>query len=169
LLRRFAPRNDIVIGIGNPDRGDDAVGRAVAKLLRPHVPVVEHDGEATSLLDLLREAERVWLVDAAQSGSPAGTIHRIDCAKGTPLPGNSPSSHGLGLAEAIGLARALETLPPHCIVYAIEAAGFTPAAPLSTSVARAAHEVAARILAELTPRRPSARRPRHPEPAPDRR
>jgi hydrogenase maturation protease len=167
LLR--CARNDTVIGIGNPDRGDDAVGRAVAELLRPHVPVVEHNGEATSLLELLRATERVWLVDAARSGSPAGTIHRIDCADNTPLPGRSLSSHGFGAAEAIGLARALGILPQHCIVYAIEAASFAAGAPLSPCVARAAHQVAARILAELTPRRPSVRRPRHPAPAPDRR
>jgi hydrogenase maturation protease len=170
LLRRFAPpRNDIVIGVGNPDRGDDGVGRAVAYLLKPYMQAIEHDGEATSLLDLLGAAERVWLVDAARSGAVPGTIHRIDCAIDIPQPGNSPSSHGLGIAEAIGLARALGELPPHCIVYAIEAASFAPGAPLSPRVARAAREVAARILVELTPRRPSVRRPRHPAPAPDRR
>ena len=44
----------LVVGIGNPDRGDDAVGRLVARALRGRVPadvrVVEQDGEATALL-----------------------------------------------------------------------------------------------------------------------
>ena len=65
------------------------------------------------------------------------------------VPRGSLSSHGFGVAEAIGLARALGTLPPRCIVYAIEAADFTPGAAPSAEVERAAHAVAALILAEL--------------------
>jgi hydrogenase maturation protease len=141
-------RMNLVIGLGNPDRGDDGVGRVVARLLRSHMPVIEHDGEATALVDTLRSIRSAWLIDAAQSDSPPGTIHRIDCTGDMLLPRTTVSSHGLSLAEAIGLARALGTMPPHCIVYAIEAASFTPGAPLSPSVESAAFEVANRILAE---------------------
>jgi hydrogenase maturation protease len=74
------------------------------------------------------------------------------------------------VAEAIGLARALGTLPPLCIVYAIEAAHFTTGAAPSSAVTQAAHGVAERILAELaTPPRPSSHHPPHPAPATDRR
>ena len=91
--------------------------------------IVERDGEATALLADLQAARRVWLIDAAQSGAPPGTIHRIDCAAtDAVVPRGSVSSHGFGVAEAIALARALGTLPPHCIVYAIEAAHFAPGA-----------------------------------------
>jgi hydrogenase maturation protease len=162
----------LVLGIGNPDRGDDAVGCVVVGMLRDrNVPAVEHSGEAMSLLAALEGADRAWLIDAAQSGVPPGTIHRIDC--GTPdafVPQGTTSSHGFGVAEAIGLARALGTLPPHCIVYAIEAADFTTGEAVSPAVAQAAQEVAALILAELaTPPPPSARRPPHPAPATGRR
>jgi hydrogenase maturation protease len=159
-----------VLGIGNCDRGDDAVGRIVARLLRKRVPatirIVEHDGEATAVLAELQALRRAWVVDAAQSGAPPGTIHRIDCSvTDAVVPSGSVSSHGFGVAEAIALARALGTLPPHCIVYAIEAAQFTPGAPPSPEVMRAAHEAAERILAELaTPPPPSAHRLPHPAP-----
>jgi len=139
---------NLVIGVGNPNRGDDGVGRAVARLLRPHMPVIEHDGEATALVDMLRSARRTWLIDAAQSDSPPGTIHRIDCTKDIPLLRSTVSSHGFGLAEAIGLARALGTMPPHCIIFAIEGTSFTPGTPMSPPVTGAAREVARRILAE---------------------
>ena len=47
----------VVLGIGNPDRGDDAAGRIVAQRLRGLLPVdieiIEHDGEGTSLLGQL--------------------------------------------------------------------------------------------------------------------
>jgi len=155
-----------VIGIGNPDRGDDGVGRHVARLLNG----TEHDGEATALLTALQGADRVWLIDAAQSGAPPGTVHRIDCATDTVATRAPASSHGFGVAEAIALARALDALPRCCILYAIEAADFTPGAALSPSVTRAAHEVAERIRAErATPPRRATRRPPHPAPATDRR
>jgi hydrogenase maturation protease len=163
-------RGTLVIGIGNPDRGDDAVGCVVAGMLRDcNVPAVQLSGEATALMAALESVDRVWLIDAAQSGEPCGTIHRIDCATTDVPPRGAVSSHGFGVAEAIGLARALGTLPPHCIVYAIEAADFTPGAPSSPEVTRAAQEVAERILAELaTPPRPSTHRQLRPAPAPDR-
>jgi hydrogenase maturation protease len=154
----------LVLGIGNPDRGDDAVGRLVARALRTRVPagvrIVEQDGEATALLAELRQAERVWLIDAASSGAPPGTIHRIDCSVAHPrLPSGPVSSHGFGLAEAIGLARTLGELPQRCIVYAVETADFTAGAALSSTVMDAVDEVAARILAELARERGNATPP----------
>jgi hydrogenase maturation protease len=152
----------LVLGIGNPDRGDDAVGRLVARSLKRLVPadvrVAERDGEAAALLAELESAQRAWLVDAARSGARPGTVHRIDCsAVDLALPPGTVSSHGFGVAEAIGLARALDVLPPHCIVYAIETTDFTPGATPSPAVTSAVDVVAARILMELaTPPPPSS-------------
>ena len=143
----------MVVGIGNPARGDDAIGRIVARRVRVRaaadVRVVEHDGEATSLLDTMRGAERVWLIDAACSGAPPGTIHRIDCADGLALPPGPVSSHGFGVAAAIELARALGTLPPQCVVYAIEGSYFAIGTTASPDVLHAAEAVAQHILTEI--------------------
>jgi hydrogenase maturation protease len=144
----------VVIGIGNLLRRDDAIGLATIGLMRARLPpgvrLVECDGEARSLLAEVQSAHRVWLIDAARSGAPPGTIHRIDCAASDAIvPRGDVSSHGFGVAEAIALARALGTLPPHCVVYAIEAADFTYGATPSPAVTKAAREVAERILAEL--------------------
>jgi hydrogenase maturation protease len=143
-----------VIGIGNPDRGDDAAGRRVAERLRRRLPeeieVVEHGGEATTLLARIEGMAAAILVDACISGAPAGTVRRFDLAK-TRLPraGLGMSSHGLGLAEAIELARMLGQLPPRCVVYTIEGECFVVGAPLSPSVSAAIVDVARRIGAEL--------------------
>jgi len=148
------PPRRLVIGVGNPDRGDDGVGRLVARLLRGRVPddvrVAEHGGDAAGLIDLLQDVDCVFLVDAALSGAAAGTIHRLDCAAGDTLPAAAgTSSHGLGVAEAIAIARALGSLPHACVVYAVEGACFAPGSELSQPVADAAAEVAGRIIAEL--------------------
>ncbi len=144
----------LVIGVGNPDRGDDGAGLLVARLVRdlrlPDVIVLEQDGDAASLLQAMRPDDAVWLVDAARSGAVSGAIHRLDCAAGeTPPAAASASSHGLGVAEAIALARALGSLPQRCVVYAIEGVAFTPGAPVSAPVQEAVLAVARRIAEEL--------------------
>jgi hydrogenase maturation protease len=143
-----------VLGIGNPDRGDDGAGRAVARALGVALPgaveVSEADGEATDILGRLEGASAAYLIDACASGAPAGTVHRFDVSR-TPLPQGAfgVSTHGFGLHEAIELARALGQLPPCCVVYAIEGTGFETGAPLSASAAAAVVEVTSRLLAEL--------------------
>jgi hydrogenase maturation protease len=145
----------IVIGIGNPGRGDDGAGHLVVKLLQGALPdgteLVEHDGEPASLLSKIDGISAAFLVDACASGAPEGTVHRFDVAA-APLPQGAfgLSTHGLGLAEAVELARALGQLPSQCIVYAIEGRSFEVGAPLSPRVAAAAADVAQRLRAEVT-------------------
>ena len=145
----------IVIGVGNLDRGDDGLGREVARLLRPMAPegleVAEHDGEPTALIARLDGAGAAYLIDACASGAPAGTIHRADVSA-APLPPSLSglSTHGLGLAEAIEIARALGQLPALCIVYAIEGESFSPGAPLSARVIAAASRLVRRLVPEIS-------------------
>ncbi len=143
-----------VIGIGNPDRGDDGAGRAAARRLRelaPDAEVLERNGEATALLAAMEGAARIFFIDACVSGAAAGTIRRFDLAE-APLPPLRPgvSSHGFGLAEALQLAAALGQMPARCVVYAIEGAQFEHGAPLSAPVMAAVEEAARRLCTELS-------------------
>jgi hydrogenase maturation protease len=147
-------RRTLVIGIGHPDRGDDAAGRMVATRLRDRAPegvrIVETDGEAGKLLDLFSEADDVIVVDAGLSGARPGTIHRLDAvAAPLPRPMFAMSSHAIGLVESIELARTLGSLPRRCVVYAIEAERFDLGAGLSPAVAAAVDAACARVLDEL--------------------
>ncbi|MEZ5786278.1 MAG: hydrogenase maturation protease [Xanthobacteraceae bacterium] len=144
----------LVIGIGNLDRGDDAVGLIVARHLARRCPagarIVEHGGESTSLLDCLGSADCAFVVDACMAGGPPGTISRFDVtAAELPAIALACSTHGMGLAHAIELARALGCLPRHCVVYAIEGQRYDIGAALSPEVAAAAQKVADRIGNEL--------------------
>jgi len=147
-------RRRLLIGVGNPDRGDDAAGRLVAQALAGELPggieVLQRSGEATELVSQLQGAQAVILVDASSSGVAAGTVQRFDANAG-PLPRElfAVSTHGVGVADAIELARVLEELPAVCIVYAIEAARFDAGEPLSVPVAAAVPEVAARVQREF--------------------
>jgi hydrogenase maturation protease len=143
-----------IIGIGNPDRGDDGIGRMVAERLRGQVgdsiDIAALDGEVTALLDCLERADAAYLIDAVSSGAAPGTVHRFDVSA-TPLPAASfaTSTHGLGLGEAIELARAMNCLPSPCVVYGIEATAFEGGCPLSPAVDAAGTRVKEQILAEL--------------------
>ena len=144
----------LVLGVGNPDRGDDGVGRLVARLLRGRVPmdvrVEEAAGDAAGVIEKLQGVDWAILVDAAVSGAPVGTVHRVDCIAGDALPSSGgTSSHGLGVAEAVALARALGCLPRWCVIYAVEGAYFRPGSDVSRQVADAAADVAARVAAEF--------------------
>ena len=151
----------LVLGIGNPERGDDAVGLAVARLLRRMLPeaveVAEHAGDAASLLARLDGVAAALLVDACAGGGPAGTVRRFDVAL-APLPHRAfgLSTHGFGLAEAVELARTLGRLPPRCIVYAIEGRSFALGEPLSPPVSQAVADVARRVAAEIAGDMPAA-------------
>jgi hydrogenase maturation protease len=141
----------LVIGIGNPDRGDDAAGRLAAARLKARAPsgarIVECDGEATKLLAQLAETDEAILIDAALSGAAPGTVHRFEAHQAAvTLPAKAGmSTHGFGLAEAIELARTLGQLPKRCVVFAIEARSLDHGAALSPEVEAAVDMVVGEV------------------------
>jgi hydrogenase maturation protease len=144
----------LVIGLGNQYRRDDAVGLVVARRLKEaapeHVGVLEESGEATALMESWKDADAVILIDALDSGARPGTLHRLD-AHTQPIPTSffHYSTHALGVAEAIELARALGGLPPRLIAYGVEGKTFEAGSGLSPEVEKAAQEVVERVLGDL--------------------
>ena len=143
-----------IIGIGHLDRGDDALGRVAAGRLKDSLPlgteVLETYGEAGKLLDLFQGAETVIVIDACVSGAKPGTVQRIDAGV-THMPRwlGSASSHAIGLAESVELARVLGQMPKRLIIYAVEGASFTLGAQLSGTVAAALESLPAAISQDL--------------------
>ena len=143
-----------VIGVGNPWRGDDAAGLEAARRLRELVPsdvsVRELEGEPVSLLDAWEGAAAALVVDAVLTGADPGTVHRIEALdEPLPEPQAGASTHALGLAEAIELARVLDRLPGRLVVYGIEAESFEAGERLTPAVASAVEAAAGAIAAEL--------------------
>ncbi|HET7567948.1 MAG TPA: hydrogenase maturation protease [Gaiellaceae bacterium] len=141
----------VVVGVGNELRGDDAVGLHVVRALGGlEATVVECEGEPIGLIDSWAGHERAILVDATESGAEPGTVRRVPADEG-PLPPElqRSSTHLLGVAEAVELARALGRLPAHTIVYGIEGGRFDTGAPLSPEVEEMVEVVAAAIRREV--------------------
>lgn len=143
-----------VIGVGNAERGDDGVGPAVIARLREgvaaRVSLFALAGETGELVDRLAGAQAVWIVDAAVSGAAPGTVYWLDVVDGRPVPRHAAAStHGLGVAEAVELARALGQLPAVCRLAVIEGACFAIGSGLSAPVAKAVEGVVERLRAEV--------------------
>jgi len=142
----------LVIGVGNELRGDDGAGIAVVRRLREggDVDVCELQGEPTGLLDLWHGRDAVVLVDTMRSGVPPAAIRRIDVGQ-TQLSSDvrgSTSTHAVGLADTLELARTIGRLPRQVVVYAIEGQRFETGGPMSDAVRSGIGELAARVLSE---------------------
>jgi hydrogenase maturation protease len=144
----------LFIGIGNPLRGDDAAGLLVAARLRelapPGLRVIELEGEPIDLIEAFDGADSVLVADAVSSDGEPGTVHRFD-AGAAPLPARlaGPSTHALGLLEAVELARALGRLPERLAVLGIEGARFEAGSRPLPEVQRAATALADEIAAGM--------------------
>jgi hydrogenase maturation protease len=127
-----------VIGVGNEWRHDDGAGLEVARRLGG----LRLWGEPIGLVDALDGEAEVAIVDAVSSGVPPGTLHVFE-ADARPLPVElfgSSSTHALGIADAIEIARSLGRLPARVRVYGIEGARFDYGRGLSPEVEAAVEE-----------------------------
>ncbi|MFD5449632.1 hydrogenase maturation protease [Streptomyces sp. NPDC003470] len=149
----------VVIGVGNEFRRDDGVGWAVVdRLAEPGpggppltgVQLAVSDGDPARLLGLWQGATLGIVVDAAHAhpGCP-GRVHRLEVTRGMPAATAAASSHGMGLGEAVELARALERLPERLVVYAVEGEDVSVGRGLSAPVRTAVAVVAERVRQEI--------------------
>ena len=148
----------LVVGLGHPDRGDDAVGgvvaREVARVAGHRVEVLEQE-DPTDLVLLWEGWERVVLVDGVASGGSVapGTVHVLRTGAGRPpIPSDAwtrtgrGGTHAFGLAAAVELARAMGRLPDDVTVVGIEVEGVEHGAPLTPMVASAVPDAALAVL-----------------------
>lgn len=161
----------VVIGIGNAYRRDDGAGPAVIacladrarKGLLPSSAVLRTgDGEPARLLSWWEGAELAVVVDAARTPEAApGRVLRLEGAEVADVsPSCGPAgSHGLGLGEALRLARALAKLPRRLVVYGIQVEDTGFGAELTRETRAAVEHAAERIRQEILDHRGRGERP----------
>jgi len=148
----------MVIGLGSPDRGDDAVGSIVAERVRgvvgDDVEVLTRE-DPTALVHAWHGRRAVVLVDSMISGAAPGTVTvRHAGTNDAPLPtfafaaAGRGGSHAFGLAGAVELSRTLGTLPEHVAIVGIESKTFSHG-PMSAPVAESVDKAADAVCAEL--------------------
>ncbi|HYW71967.1 MAG TPA: hydrogenase maturation protease [Pyrinomonadaceae bacterium] len=151
-----------IVGLGNADRGDDAAGLLVARRLRElGVESAAESGDPLSLIESFGQTNDLIIVDAVITGATPGTIR---CREVGPdavatLEGGETSTHGLGVAQAIELARILNRLPQQIRIYGIEGRCFEIGAPPSREVLAAVESLAQQLSYYQLRGRQGGRRP----------
>jgi hydrogenase maturation protease len=143
-------RRPLLIGVGNRDRGDDGIGVLVvescARLLGASIVTLVAEGDLSDLALKWERDQTVVIVDAMVSGRAAGSIVRIDAVdQRLPVDERLLSSHGIGLGEAVQLARLLDRLPHRLTIFGIEARNFEQFDAITPEVRDALDDVVARI------------------------
>ena len=117
----------LLLGVGNPDRGDDGVGTEVAaRVARLGIPGVEvaTEAEPLALLEHLRRTglDQVVVVDATVPGPEPGRVRVLPVGAARLVRRTGPAgTHALGVADAVELARALDLLPARLALVGVEA------------------------------------------------
>jgi hydrogenase maturation protease len=116
----------LVVGCGNSLAGDDSVGLEIVHRLQA---CGGHDFEfrelvegGLGLLDLFASADTILILDAVQTGAPAGTLHLVPLPSADIAPRalGTLSSHGWGVDEALRMARVLGRRVPRLMLLGIE-------------------------------------------------
>lgn len=146
----------LLIGVGNEFRQDDGIGLAIVRQLKsqlpPEITTIEASGEGVALMEAWQGFDRIYLVDAVASGSPPGTIHRIDAQQqSVPTQFFNYSTHAFSVAEAVELARSLGQLPPQVVLFGMEGERFRMGVGFSDAVTQAIPQLLEQIMRELAP------------------
>ncbi len=140
----------LVLGIGHPDRGDDAAGPLVVEALAgtPGIDARAVTADPSALLGQpgWDDAHHVVLVDTVRTGARPGAIHRWSGRDLVAhLPATGGGTHDLGVATTLQLAAALGRLPDDLTVIGIEGVRFAYGAPPTAAVGRAVRVAAAAL------------------------
>jgi hydrogenase maturation protease len=142
----------LVIGYGNPLRGDDGIGWHAAKLLAtdPRLAdarvLAQHQLVPELAVDVSR-ASLVVLVDAAAEGNPGSVrVRRVEPRPAVP----TTWSHHVDPQTLAGLAEALYGATPQMVLVSVSAGSFAEGDGLSSTVEQALPEVVKVVAGVVT-------------------
>jgi hydrogenase maturation protease len=152
---RNSPFGTLVLGLGNPLRGDDGIGpRVVEELARRGLPdgvtALDVGNAGLDLLNVLEGWERAVVVDAAELGREPGQFMRFtpDEAR-LAQAADSFSLHDAGLSEALALADALDRPLPKIVIFGVQPADVGWREGLSSAVETALPPLINAVIEEL--------------------
>lgn len=147
--------NTVVIGLGNVVLSDDGLGvHAVRRMHHRYQPgdgveLVEGGTAGLLLLPCLADAKRVIIVDAIDTGAPAGTLVRLDGEDWASAFESRMTPHDVGLVDLLGAARLSGAWPERLVLHGVQPASTSIGIELSTPVAAALERLLDAVAAEL--------------------
>jgi len=145
----------LIVGIGNPFRGDDAVGLEVARSLQSTfgntLDVIYCEGDPTDLLELWSDRDQVFLIDAVSTGAQnIGFLHQFHPLE-NPIPASlsSSSTHLIDINQVIELGKALGSIPKMITLFGIESHNFSLERSISASLKKQLDTISQTIEKEI--------------------
>ncbi len=143
----------ILIGLGNPIMSDDRLGLIVAEEVHKRLPGFDLDLSCYCPLDIIDRItgyDRAVLIDSMVTSQLApGTVRRVDVSQDLTV--HCGTTHGMGLSEAIQVARACGVrLPGEILIYGIEVEDpFTIGSQISSALKERLTEVVDSIVEDI--------------------
>jgi hydrogenase maturation protease len=140
------PAPILVLGLGNLLLSDDGIGPVVLEQLagcspslRPNeVEFVDGGTQGLALLGQFTGRRAVIIVDALQTGAPAGTVHRLTLNELRELsPGRANSGHEANAGELLRAVQLLGELPDRLFLVGVEPENISTGFGLSDAVKQA--------------------------------
>jgi hydrogenase maturation protease len=140
----------LIIGYGNPLRGDDGAGYIAAELLRdrvhdPEIEILSEQQLLPEMMEPVSRAAHVIFIDASVSGR-VGKVNRIPLH---PAPACSRFTHHSTPETLLAGAQAFYGHTPEATLYTIPGRFFEHGQELTPSVRRAVNELVAALEKEF--------------------
>ena len=145
----------VLAGIGNELRHDDGAGAAVVQRVAERVrhrdaalTCVVPLGEPLDLLGVWDDCDLAVVVDATHSGAPPGSIRVLELAAARVRADDrsANSTHGLGVASVLRLARVVGHAPRRVVLVGIEGDDFSVGEGLTAPVRRSVEKATDAVM-----------------------
>jgi hydrogenase maturation protease len=150
------PRSILILGLGNPLRGDDGIGpRVIEALDHRALPegttVLDAGTGGLDLLQVLEGWERAIIIDAADVGREPGQFVRFTPDEARFVGSEDATSlHNAGLAEALALADAVGQPLPEMVIFGVQPEKIGWGEGLSPTIETALPALVDAVLDEVT-------------------
>jgi hydrogenase maturation protease len=148
-----------IIGCGNLNRGDDAVGVIIAQRLQqflaehfyPNIRVYDCGTAGMEIMFQARGSKQLVIIDASSTGSEPGAVFKVPGKELEALPEPSYNLHDFRWDNALAAGRKIfkDDFPAEVTVYLIEAENLDFGLELSLAVQRSADIVFDEITATI--------------------
>jgi len=115
-------KKTLLAGLGNTLLGDEGIGVRIIEILEKegkmpgHIHLLDGGTAGYTLIDCMKDFERVILVDAVRGGGKPGTIYLFSFDDIINKPELKLSGHQIGLPEVLLLAKRLGELPETILI-----------------------------------------------------
>ncbi len=145
----------LVLGIGNLIMSDDGIGVRVVQLLAERyrypagVTILDGGTLGLDLLPRLEGVERLLVVDAVETGQPAGTLVRMAGEEVPVVLETKVSPHQMGLKDLLAVAMLQGFAPREMVLWGVQPALIELGTDLSEAVAARLETLVGKVLVEL--------------------